>query len=182
MRIAGICSFLCFWESNPSIWNLSVYLEPASSKRYYFAQWTLEHFIRTKSTAWREIESMRVDAVILSSDVCCQKTYACWSREHGSRTWQLLWVMPWPSCLQLFSIVQWFCSCEVSIHTLEWLCVENYILVLSCISVLSCENWCYIRFQFAVIAEWHAFLLISWSPWVIKWEKKGLCNLLSTNK
>lgn len=84
----GLQAFAHFSASEnliPSIWNLSVYLEPASSKRYYFAQWTLEHFIRTKSTAWREIESMRVDAVILSSDVCCQKTYACWSREHGSQ-------------------------------------------------------------------------------------------------
>lgn len=84
--LQAFCSFLCFWESNPSIWNLSVYLEPASSKQYYFAQLTLEHFIRTTSTAWREIESVRVDAVILSSDVCCQETYACWSREHGSQS------------------------------------------------------------------------------------------------
>lgn len=143
-------------EANPSIWNLSVYLEPASSKQYSFAQWTLEHFIRTKSTAWREDELVRVNAVIPSCGVCCPRTYECWSRMEASR-WQVLWVMldhPASRCSVL-------CNDYADVKYLYILYCEymweTTFLVLYCISVLICGSWCHIRFQFAIIAEWHAF-------------------------
>lgn len=158
MQVFAHLSASNHWESGPSDWSFVSSFSTSSSKQYSFAQWTLEHFIRTRSTFWREMESV--------GSLCCNFQLWCWLSKNlwvleqsMEATLQLLWVTtPWLSCLHLFSIVPWLCSCETCIHILVvWVCVKTVFLVLYCISVLICGSWCYIRFQFSVIPEWHAF-------------------------
>lgn len=57
-------------ESGPSNWSFVSSFSTSSSKQYSFAQWTFEHFNRTKSTAWREMESV--------GSSCCNFQLWCW--------------------------------------------------------------------------------------------------------
>lgn len=72
------------WESSPSSWSIVSLYSSSSSKQYSLAKWTLEHFIRTKCTAGREMPSLH-NSCYSPALWCCQKTCECWSREHGSQ-------------------------------------------------------------------------------------------------
>lgn len=118
------------WEANPLTGGLSVRLAPRlhNNTHLHNEPWALhqDHIHSLKRDGVGGMLMLSLQALMFA----VKKTpVSAGAQSMGARSWHLLPVMPGLSCLHLFSVVPWLCSCEASVYILvAWVFVEIYIL------------------------------------------------------